>query len=81
MRIVLGLLGVILSILLIVYRYRVREFTGQFTWAENKLGAGGTYIVLVLVGILGFFFSLTYMTDSFGLILGGLGLKFFDSAE
>lgn len=81
MRIVLGLIGAVLSILLIVYRFRVREFIGQIAWAEQKIGPGGTYAVLVLAGILGFLFSLTYMTDSFGVILGGAGERFFGSSE
>lgn len=79
-RIILGLIGAALSILLIVYRVRVRQFIGQISWAEQKIGPGGTYAVLVLFGIFGFFFSLAYMTDSFGLILGDFGARFFGSA-
>ncbi len=82
MRIVLGLLGCVLSILLIVYRVPIRGFIGQINWAEQKLGPGGTYSLLVIIGIVMFFFSLVYMTDSFGLLFGGdTGVDFFESAQ
>lgn len=82
MRIVLGLLGCTLSILLIVYRVPVRGFIGQINWAERKLGPGGTYSLLVIIGIVMFFFSLVYMTDSFGLLFGGdAGVDFFESSQ
>lgn len=80
-RILIGLIGAALSVLLIVYRVRVREFMGQMAWAEQKIGPGGTYTVLVIVGIVGFFLSLAYMTNSFGFILGGAGERLFDSAQ
>ncbi|MBN2087234.1 hypothetical protein JW758_02705 [Candidatus Peregrinibacteria bacterium] len=82
MRIVLGLLGCVLSLLLIIYRVPIRGFIGQIDWAERKLGPGGTYSMLVIIGFIGFVFSLVYMTDSFGLLFGGdSGVDFFDSAK
>jgi len=81
MRIVLGLMGCVLGILLIVYRFRVRGFIGQISWAENKFGPGGTYTLLVLVGIACFIFSLMYMTNSFDFILSGMGFNFFSSVK
>jgi hypothetical protein len=81
MRIILGLLGCALSILLIVYRFRVRGFMGQVKWAENKLGPGGTYTLLILVAISGFIFSLMYMTNSFDFILSGIGFDLFSSVK
>lgn len=81
MRIVFGLIGVILSILLLVYRVPIKHFIGQFNWAEQKLGPGGTYTVLVLIAILGFFLSLMYMTDSFDVLYGGIGVDFFGSVK
>ena len=70
MRFVASLIGVILSILLIVYRDPVKRFTGNIDWAEQHLGAGGTYTLFLIVGVLGFLFSLTAMTGGFGLFFG-----------
>lgn len=81
MRIILGLIGAVLSIVLIVYRERVVRFTGFIQWAENHLGGGGTYTLMVLIGIVLFFLSLMYMTNSFDLIFGGIGPSFFQSVE
>ncbi len=81
MRIILGLLGAALSIALIVYRERLVRFTGMIQWAESHLGGGGTYSLMVIIGIVFFFLSLMYMTNSFDLIFGGIGVDFFQSAE
>ncbi len=81
MRIVLGLIGAALSIVLIVYRERVVRFTGMIQWAESHLGGGGTYTLMVLIALLMFIFSLMYMTNSFDLIFGGIGVDFFQSVN
>ena len=81
MRIVLGLLGAALSIALIVYRERVVRFIGMIQWAESHLGSGGTYTLMVLIGVFLFFLSLMYMSNSFDLIFGGIGVDFFQSVE
>ena len=81
MRIFLGLIGCILSILLIIYRGKVIHFIGPIAWAERRLGGGGTYTLLVLVGVFGFIFSLMYMTNSFDWIFGGAGVDFFKSVK
>ena len=81
MRIVIGLIGAVLSIALIVYRERIIRFTGMIGWAERHLGGGGSYTLMILVGIALFFFSLMYMTNSFDLIFGGMGPDFFQSVE
>lgn len=81
MRIVLGLIGAVLSIALIVYRERVVRFMGMIGWAERHLGSGGTYTLMVLIGIFLFFISLMYMTNSFDLIFGSIGIDFFKSVE
>ena len=47
MRIVIGLLGVVLSLALVIYRVPVRNFIGQIQWAEDHLGPGGTYSMFV----------------------------------
>lgn len=81
MRIFLGLIGCVLSIIIVVYRDKIIHFMGPIGWAERHLGGGGTYTLFVLMGIFFFFFSLMYMTDSFSLIFGGKGVDFFESVK
>jgi len=81
MRIVLGLIGIVLSFLLVIYREPIVRFIGHIQWAEEKLGAGGTYNLMILIGIFCFVFSLMYMTNSFDLIFGGIGVDFFETVE
>jgi hypothetical protein len=81
MRIVLGIIGAALSIALIVYRERVVRFTGFIGWAERHLGGGGTYTLMILIGVILFFLSLMYMTNCFDLIFGGIEPDFFESVE
>lgn len=81
MRILIGFIGIILAFLLLVFRERVVRFTGYIQWAENHLGSGGTYSLMVLIAIFFFFMSLMYMTNSFDLLFGGIGVGFFDSAS
>jgi hypothetical protein len=72
MQIIGGLIGAILSILLIIYRVPVKHFIGNIAWAEAHLGPGGTFTLLLLVGIFGFFLSLMVMTGTLDFLLGGL---------
>lgn len=81
MRIILGIIGIILSFLLIVYRDSIHHFTGSIEWAERKLGPGGTYSLMVVMAIIFFFLSLMYMTNSFDLVFGNAGGGFFQSAQ
>lgn len=81
MQIIGGLIGVILSILLIIYRVPVKHFLGDIDWAEQYLGPGGTYTALLLAGIFGFFISLMVMTGTLDVILGGVSSKFFGSGS
>ena len=79
MRIILGLIGIVLSFVLIVYRVQINHFIGGIDWAERKLGPGGSYAAMVIIAILLFFFSLMYMTNSFGAIFGPAPVNFFGS--
>jgi len=81
MRIFLGLIGIVLSFLLIMYRVPINHFIGGIGWAERRLGPGGTYTLMILVAVAGFFLSLMYMTNSFDLIFGSIGIDFFQSVE
>lgn len=70
MQIVGGIIGVILSILLIIYRVPVKHFIGNIEWAEVHFGPGGTFTLLLLIGFFGFFLSLMIMTGSLDFLLG-----------
>lgn len=81
MQILGGLIGAILSILLIIYRVPVQRFMGNIAWAENHLGSGGTFTLLLLIGVFGFFVSLMIMTGTFDLLLGGFVGKLFGGVK
>lgn len=77
MQIIGGIIGVILSLLLIIYRERVNRFMGNIDWAESHLGPGGTFTLLLIIGFVGFFLSLMIMTGTLDVILGGFTGTFF----
>jgi hypothetical protein len=81
MEILFGLIGMILSILVLIYRVPIRGFMGQIGWAEHYFGPGGTYTALLLVGVGGFFFSLIIMTGTLDWLIGGFFGRFFGSVK
>lgn len=81
MHIVIGLIGVVLSILILIYRVPIREVMGTFGWAEHYFGPGGTYTALMIAGVLGFFISLIIMTNTMDFLVGGFVGQFFGSAK
>ena len=81
MQIIGGIIGVILSFLLIVYRVPVKHFIGEIGWAEQHFGPGGTFTALLLIGAFGFILSLMIMTGTLGLLLGGFVETLFGSAK
>lgn len=54
------LIGWPLAFLFLKYRRPIKEFTGDFAWAEKYLGMGGTNTFIVLFGVLIFILSLMY---------------------
>jgi len=81
MQIIGGLVGAILSILIIIYRVPIKHFIGNIAWAEEHLGSGGTFTLLLLFGLFGFFLSLMIMTGTLDLLLGGFVDTLFGSAK
>ena len=79
--IVFGLIGMIASLLILIYRVRIRGFMGTIGWAERYFGPGGTYTALLLVGVGGFFVSLIIMTGTVDWLLGSLVGRFFGSSK
>jgi hypothetical protein len=62
--IIQGLLGMLLGFLIIVFRPRIKDFTGDIGFAERYLGAGGTWTFLLLLGLGIFILSLMWATGS-----------------
>jgi len=57
-RIILGLIVALVGFLMI---YKTRTFqgiTGRIAWAEDKLGGGGTYTFLKILGLLVIFLGI-----------------------
>ncbi len=61
MRFILGIIGILFGAALIVYRESVGDMLGQPAWADK---VGGIYNVVVIIGVLMFFWSLAYMTNT-----------------
>ncbi|MDD2870730.1 MAG: hypothetical protein PHS49_01970 [Candidatus Gracilibacteria bacterium] len=66
------IIKLIYSILLITggyyivkYRKVVKSWTGNFYWAEHYLGNGGTYFVIILIGLGMIFFGVIYPFGAF----------------
>lgn len=77
-RIIVAIIGFPLSFLLIIYRARIKQFTGSVGFAEKYLGAGGTYTLYIILGVLVFIFTLMYITGTLQSFLSNtLGPLFF----
>jgi len=69
-RIFVGLLGFPLGIVIMIYRYHLKQFTGEIAFAEHYLGSGGTYNLFIIIGMAVSLFSLMY---AFGTIQDWVG--------
>lgn len=74
MRYLVGLIGFPLGMVIVVYRERIKRFTGDMAFAESWFGPGGTYTAIMILGLVVSFGSLTYMFGTlqalFKLLLG-----------
>jgi len=59
-----GIIGIPLSFLIIIYRAKIKDFTGSIGFAEKYFGAGGTYTLILLIGITVFIVTLLYVTGT-----------------
>ncbi len=74
MNIFLGLIGIIISYLIIRYRHQVVGFTGSWGWAEKYIGSGHSETACTLLGVLTFFISVTIASGKGqDILLGILG--------
>lgn len=73
-RIFAAVIGIPLGFVIMIYRYQLKQFTGQIQWAEQYLGAGGTYNLYIIVGLVISIVSLMYALGTFqDLFSGALG--------
>lgn len=78
-RIIVGLIGIPLGVIIMIYRYHLKQFTGDIAFAEQYLGAGGTYNLFIIIGLAVSILSLMYafgtlqefFTGSFGQFFAG----------
>lgn len=64
MRFIYFLSMMAIGLALIVYRERVQRITGSIGFAEKYLGQGGTFNLILLVGMGFIVFSVLYITGS-----------------
>ena len=71
-----GLLAIAASFFLIKYRERVVAFTGKFAWAEQYLGMGGTYNLMVIIAVVLFLWGVASITGTTDVLLAPLRMLF-----
>ena len=59
-RIFVAIFGIPLGFIMMIYRYHIKQFTGNISWAEQYLGSGGTYNLIIIVGLVISIVSLMY---------------------
>lgn len=63
-KVLFALIGFPLALLIIIYRAKIKDFTGNIPFAEKYLGAGGTYTFILLLGVIVFIITLLYITGT-----------------
>ncbi|MCD5375014.1 hypothetical protein LR010_01015 [Candidatus Gracilibacteria bacterium] len=58
------------GISIIKYRRNVKSWTGNWLWAEKILGSGGTYVLMILIGLFLIFFGVIYPFGGMEFLLG-----------
>ena len=76
-RIIGGLFGSGLGILLVIYARKLVEFTGLSATLERYLGDGGTYLGVRILGIIIFLFSFLNMFGVLDTVFSGIGRSIF----
>lgn len=72
MRYIGGIIGVIIGLLIVVYRERIKQQVGSVSFAERWFGPGGTYTFLMLFGLLLSIGSILWMTGTVQSLLSSL---------
>ncbi|EKE12927.1 MAG: hypothetical protein ACD_13C00118G0001 [uncultured bacterium] len=61
----IGFAGVVAGFILLVFRDKVKNFTGNIGFAERYLGVGGTWTFYILLGIAFIIFGLMWGAGTF----------------
>jgi hypothetical protein len=73
-RIIAGVFGIPLGVIIMIYRFQIKQFTGKIEWAEQHMGSGGTYNLFILIGLVISIVSLMYALGTIqDLFTSGLG--------
>lgn len=70
-RILAFVLGLPVALLLVKYRRQVGDMIGPIDFAERYLGAGGTYVFVLILALATFILSLMYAFGTLQEILSG----------
>lgn len=76
MRFLVGLIGIPLGFAMVVYRERVKRFTGDIAWAEKHFGHGGSYTAILIIGLAIAIGSFLYMMGTLQILLETLFGRF-----
>ncbi|MEZ4086985.1 MAG: hypothetical protein R3B71_01405 [Candidatus Gracilibacteria bacterium] len=76
-RVLAFILGVPLGFLIMIYRYKLKQITGDVAWAEQYLGSGGTYNLFILIGLAVTILSIMYAFGSLQELTAGTVGVFF----
>ena len=73
----IAIIGFPLSFIIIYFRAKIKDFTGDIGFAEQYLGSGGTYTMIFLIGVLTFILTLMYVMGTLQGFLGATVGKIF----
>jgi len=76
-RIIGGLVGSGVGIMLAIYARKIVDFTGLSATMERYLGDGGTYLGVRIIGIIVFLFSFLNMFGVMDTVISGIGKAIF----
>ncbi|QQR55166.1 hypothetical protein IPG41_01185 [Candidatus Peregrinibacteria bacterium] len=60
-----GFIGMLIGLLILIYRPKIKDFTGDIAFAERYLGSGGTWTFFIILGVGIFILSLLWATGTF----------------
>lgn len=64
------IIGITIGILVVMYNRDIVRIVGTSGWAEKYLGAGGSYSMWQLIGLLIIVLTILYVTDTLDKVLG-----------
>lgn len=59
-----GIIGMVIGLLILIYRPKIKDFTGDIGFAEKWLGSGGTWTFFIILGVGIFVLGLMWATGS-----------------